>query len=66
MTQRERQGWLIVATLFVVLLLIFDSGYNTVPCSYRHFLKRFQWSRAQVSLLPSVMALSAGVSVVFF
>jgi MFS family permease len=65
MTQRERQGWLIVATLFVALLLIFGSGYNTVPVFVPALLKAFpHWSRAQVSLLPSVLALAAGVSVV--
>jgi hypothetical protein len=29
MTQQERRGWLIVASLFVVLLLIAGSGANT-------------------------------------
>ena len=30
MTQQECRGWLIVASLFIVLLLVFGSGYNTV------------------------------------
>jgi MFS family permease len=65
MTQRERQGWLIVLSLFFTLLLIFGSGYNTVPVFVPSLLKAFpNRSRAQVSLLPSMLALSAGVSVV--
>jgi MFS family permease len=65
MAQRERQGWLIVASLFATLLLIFGSGYNTMPVFIPALLKAFpKWSRAQVSLLPSMLALSAGVSVV--
>ena len=49
MTQRERQGWLIVAALFVALLLIFGSGYNTVPVFVPALLTAFpHWSRAQV------------------
>jgi MFS family permease len=64
MTQQERRGWLIVASLFVVLLLVFGSGYNTVAVFVPALLRAFpHWSRAEVALLPSVLALSAGVSV---
>jgi MFS family permease len=64
MTQQERRGWLIVASLFVVLLLVFGSGYNTVAVFIPALLRAFpQWSRAEVALLPSLLALSAGVSV---
>ncbi|HJU12337.1 MAG TPA: MFS transporter, partial [Candidatus Binataceae bacterium] len=64
MTQQERRGWLIVASLFIVLLLVFGSGYNTVAVFLPALLKAFpHWSRAEVALLPSVLALSAGISV---
>jgi MFS family permease len=64
MTQRERRGWFIVAALFVTLVLIFGSGYDTVPVFLPALLRGFpKWSRAEVSLLPSVLALSAGISV---
>jgi MFS family permease len=64
MTQQERQGWLIVASLFFVLLLVFGSGYNTVAVFVPALLRAFpRWSRAEVALLPSLLALSAGVSV---
>jgi MFS family permease len=64
MTQQERRGWFIVASLFVVLLLVFGSGYNTVAVFVPALLRAFpRWSRAQVALLPSVLALSAGISV---
>jgi MFS family permease len=64
MTQRERQGWLIVGTLFVTMLLVFGSGYDTVPVFVPALLRGFpNWSHAQVSLLPSMLALSAGLSV---
>ena len=33
MTLRERRGWWMVASLFLVLLLVFGGGYNTVPVS---------------------------------
>src|SRR5215813_5328281 len=64
MTQQERRAWLIVAGLFAVLLLIFGSGYNTVAVFVPALLRAFpHWSRAEVALLPSLLALSAGVSV---
>jgi MFS family permease len=64
MTQHERRGWLIVAAMFVTLVLVFGGGYDTVPVFLPALLKGFpKWSRAEVSLLPSVLALSAGLSV---
>lgn len=64
MTPRERQGWFIVASLFVVLLLVFGGGYNTVPVFVPALLKGFpDWSHQRVSILPSVLAASAGLSV---
>lgn len=64
MTERERHGWFIVAALFATMLLVFGSGYDTVPIFVPALLKGFpNWSHAQVSLLPSMLALSAGLSV---
>jgi MFS family permease len=64
MTARERQGWYIVASLFVTLLVIFGGGLNTLPVLIPALLKGFpNWSRAQVSLLSTVLAVSAGISV---
>jgi MFS family permease len=64
MTQQERRGWLIVASLFVVLLLVFGGGYNTIAVFVPALLRAFpRWSRTEVALLPSVLALSAGLSV---
>jgi len=64
MTQQERRGWLIVVSLFIVLLLVFGGGYNTVAVFVPALLRAFpRWSRAEVALLPSVLALSAGLSV---
>jgi MFS family permease len=65
MTQQERRGWFIVASLFFTLILVFGSGYNTVSVFVPALLRGFpKWSRAQVSLLPSMLALSAGLGVI--
>jgi MFS family permease len=62
MTQRERQGWVIVAGLWVVLFLIFGGGYNVAGVFVTPLIKQFGWSRAQVSGLQSILAVSAGIS----
>jgi sugar phosphate permease len=62
MTKRERQGWIIVACLFVTLCLVFGSGYNTAGVFFTPLLKYFGWSRAQLSTLTGILAISAGLS----
>src|SRR5277367_1837815 len=61
MTKRERQGWIIVASLFATLLLIFGSGYNTGSVFVPPLTKYFGWTRTRVSLLQSLLAVSAGI-----
>ena len=39
MTQRERQGWLIVASLWVTLFIIFGGGYLTAGVFFTPLLK---------------------------
>lgn len=63
MSQQERQGWVIVATLFATLLLVFGSGYGTIPLFVPTLGNAFGWKRAEVSMLPSAFAFSAGASV---
>ncbi len=61
MTKRERQGWIIVASLFATLLLVFGSGYNTAGVFVTPLIKEFGWKRAKVSFLQSWLAASAGI-----
>lgn len=63
MARQEKHGWLIVASLFVTLLAIVGSGYGTIPLFVPTLIKAFGWSRARVSLLPSVAALTWGILV---
>ncbi|HEY6418992.1 MAG TPA: MFS transporter [Candidatus Binataceae bacterium] len=62
MTQRERQGWFIVASLFVTLFLVFGSGYDTAGLFFPQLLKHFGWSRTRISTLTGALAFSAGLS----
>jgi len=55
------RGWGIVATLFVTLFLVFGGGFNTAGVFFTPLLDHFGWSRAQLSLLQTALALSAGL-----
>jgi sugar phosphate permease len=62
MTQRERQGWPIVASLRVTLFITFGSGYLTAGVFFTPLLKQFGWDRAHLSTLQGSLAISAGIS----
>jgi MFS family permease len=62
MSKREKQGWVIVASLFATLVLVFGSGYNTGSVFVPPLIKYFGWSSLKVSSLQSLLAVSAGVS----
>ncbi|MGA7873715.1 MAG: MFS transporter [Candidatus Binatus sp.] len=62
----NRQQRLIVASLFLTLFLVFGSGFNTAGVFFEPLLRQFQWTRARLSSLQTVLGLSAGVSAPFF
>lgn len=41
MTQQERQGWRIVASLFVTLFMVWGGGINTGAVFFPPLLKHF-------------------------
>jgi MFS family permease len=61
MNQRDRQAWIIAASLFVTLFLVWGGGVNTGPVFLPPLLKSFGWTRARVSTLGSAGALMGGV-----
>ena len=62
MTSQERQGWKIVASLFVVLFLVWGGGVNTGAVFFPALLKYFGWSRAHLSTLGSAGAIAGGLA----
>ena len=62
MKVRERQAWIIAATVFVTLFLVWGGGVNTGPVFIAPLLKHFGWSRARVSTLGAAGALTVAVS----
>jgi MFS family permease len=62
MTARERQGWIIVASLFATLFLVFGSGYDTSGLFFPELLRYFHWTHTKTSWLTGALALSAGLS----
>src|SRR2546425_6402771 len=63
MTGRERRAWLVVGSLFATLFLVFGSGYNTAGVFFTPLLDHFGWTRTQLSLLQTTLALAAGLLV---
>jgi MFS family permease len=65
-SRRERRGWLIVATLFIALFVVFGGGYNTAGVFFDPMRKYFGWNSARQSSLQTILALTAGVTVPLF
>jgi len=59
---RHRRGWAIVGAFFLAAAFIQGSGFDTVGVFIAPLVKQFGWSRAQVSTLPSMIAIFIGVS----
>src|SRR5215469_1700280 len=62
MTNRERQGWWIAASLFLALFLLWGSGFNTAGLFIAPLIKQFGWARTQVSLLVAAIAFASGIT----
>ncbi len=56
----QRQRWLVLATLFVVMLFLIGSTAMTVPIFFMPLAKHYGWSHARTSLLPTVFVLLLG------
>ena len=56
----RRQRWLVLATLFVVMLFLIGSTAMTVPIFFMPLAKQYGWSHARTSLLPTVFVLLLG------
>jgi MFS family permease len=65
-TPRERRAWLIVASLFVALFVVFGGGYNTSGVFFAPMRQYFGWRSTRQSSLQTILALTAGVSVPIF
>src|SRR3984957_4265480 len=61
MKPRERQAWLIAASLFVSLFFLWGS-YSTATVFVGALLNSCGWSHARVSLIPGAIALALGCS----
>jgi MFS family permease len=62
MKPQQRQARMIASALFVALFFLWGGCYATVPVFVAALLKSFTWSRTQVSLIPSMLAVSVGCS----
>jgi len=56
----RRQRWLVLATLFVVMLFLIGSTAMTVPIFFMPLVKQYGWSHARTSMLATVFVLLLG------
>ncbi len=56
----QRQRWLVLATLFVVMLFLIGSTAMTIPIFFMPLVKHYGWSHARTSLLPTVFVFLLG------
>jgi sugar phosphate permease len=59
---RVNRSWLIVASLFVALFVVFGAGINTAGVFFAPMLEHFSWSSTKLSSLQTALALSAGLA----
>ncbi len=62
MDKQQKHAWVIASSLFVILFFLWGATYNTTPLFVGAFLKSFGWSHAQVAWIPSIIALSVGIT----
>jgi MFS family permease len=60
MTSRQRQGWLMVAVLFVIMAIVVGC-LDSMAVLFAPLLKHFGWSRARLSAVMSVVAVAIGL-----
>ena len=61
MTKQERNGWLIIATLFMAIFFVSGATTNCISVFLTPFMKRFGWNHAKVSLVPTAFSLAVGL-----
>jgi len=58
----EYKGWLIAASLFITLFIVFGSGYDTAGVFFAPMHNDLGWSRTRLSSLQTALALTAGMA----
>ena len=56
----RRQRWMVLATLFVVMMFLIGSTAMTVPIFFMPLVKVYGWSHARTSMLATVFVLLLG------
>ncbi|HXR35160.1 MAG TPA: MFS transporter, partial [Candidatus Binataceae bacterium] len=62
MTKQQRNGWLIIATLFTAIFFVSGAATNCISVFMTPFMKQFGWKHAEASLVPTAFSLAVGLS----
>lgn len=60
MTPRQRQGWLMVAVLFVIMAIVVGC-IDSMGVLFTPLLKHFGWSRTRLSAVMSAVTVAIGL-----
>jgi MFS family permease len=60
--KKNRQAWIVAASLFVSLFFLWGGGYNTAPIFLAALLKSFGWSHARAAMIIAALSLAIGVT----
>jgi MFS family permease len=61
MTQRDRQGWMVVASVAAVNFIVMGPSIGTIGIFFTPLIKEFGWSRQHVSLMATAFLVAMGV-----
>jgi MFS family permease len=61
MTQRSRQGWLIIACVVLVNFIVMGPSIGTIGIFFAPLIKEFGWTREQVSIIATAFLLAMGI-----
>jgi MFS family permease len=61
MTQHDRQGWTVVASVAAVNFIVMGPSIGTIGIFFTPLIKEFGWSREQVSAMATAFLLAMGL-----
>jgi sugar phosphate permease len=62
MTKEEYRAWLLVASLFVTLAIVWGVGYDIIGVFFHPLHNQYGWDRTHLSLLKTSLSISYGIS----
>ena len=62
MTKEQSRSWMLVASLFVALAIVWGVGYDIIGVFFHPLHKQYGWDRTHLSLLAASLSIAYGIS----